>query len=143
MTKNLYLQLEEADKAETREQKIAVLRKYSSASLKSVLGHTFDPHVKWKLPEGKPPYKELPEDSGMSVTLMSELRRLYLFIEGPQEVQRTMKPIKREELFIGLLESLEPNEAKLLVCMKEGQLPFDSITRDLVAEAFPNLAKNW
>lgn len=139
----VYQQLEEVERASSRQEKINTLRKYSGPVLKAVLGHTFDPNVKWLLPPGTPPYKALPQDSDMEVSLESEIRRLYLFIEGPQEIQKTLTSRKREELWIGLLESVGPNEAKMLCCMKDGTLPFESITRDLIAEAFPNLAKNW
>jgi hypothetical protein len=134
---------QEVGDAKTKKDKIAALQKHSSASLKLILGATFDPRVKWLLPEGEPPYKPLPKDSDGELDLAGELRKLYLFTEGNTDAQRNLKQTRREELFIGMLESLDPGEAKLLVGMKDGKLPYKGVTRKLVAEAFPNLTKDW
>lgn len=142
-SKTFYSIFEEVDKAKTKKEKIETLKKHSSPSLKLVLGATFDPRVKWLLPEGEPPYKPLPKGSDGELDLSGELRKLYLFTEGNTETQRNLKQTKRETLFIGLLESLDPDEAKVLVAMKDRKLPFKSITKKLVAEAFPNLTKDW
>ena len=111
--------------------------------LKTILGYTFDPNVKWLLPKGNPPYKETPEGLEVHGALTSELRRMYLFVDGPTETQQKLKQQRREALFIELLESVHPDDAKLLLSMKERKLPVKGITRKLVAEAFPNLSKDW
>lgn len=134
---------DEVEKAKSRKDKIAVLHKHSSAALKQVLGYTFDPNVKWLLPEGDPPYKPLKKDSDVEARLLSELRKLYLFVEGTTEQQRNLKQVRREQLFIELLEVIDPRDAKVLIGMKDGKLPYKGVTRKLVAEAFPNLARNW
>ena len=143
MVKTFYQIFEEVEKAKTKVEKQAVLRKYSGPQLKTILGHTFDPRIKWLLPEGEPPHKPLPKGSDGEMDLAGELRKLYLFIEGNTDTQKNLKQTKRETLFIGLLESLDPNEAKVLLGMKDGKLPFKSITKKLVAETFPNLSKDW
>ena len=51
--------------------------------------------------------------------------------------------MRREQLFIQLLESVHPCEVKVLIGMKDRKLPYKGVTRKLVAEAFPNLARNW
>ena len=133
----------EVEEAKTKKEKLAVLRKHSCGSLKDVLGYTFDPNVKWLLPEGVPPYTPLPKGADQQARLLSELRKLYLFVEGPSETQQNLKPARREKLFIEMLEVIDPNDAKVLLGMKEGKLPYKGLTRKLVAEAFPNLSKNW
>lgn len=134
---------EEVEKAKTRKDKIATLHKYSSAGLKQVLGYTFDPNVKWLLPEGEPPYKPLPDNADVEARLVGELRKLYMFVEGDTDTQRNLKQVRREKLFIDLLEVVDPRDAKVLIGMKDGKLPYKGVTRKLVAEAFPNLARNW
>ena len=42
-----------------------------------------------------------------------------------------------------MLEAIDPRDAKVLIGMKEGKQPFNGLTRKLVAEAFPNIAKDW
>jgi len=143
MRKSIYEMLEEADKAKTKAEKQNVLRKYSGAPLKTVLGHAFDPRIKWLLPEGEPPYKPASGQADIQGQFVAELRRLYLFIEGNQPTQKNLKQIRREQLFIDMLEAIDPGDAKVLIAMKDKKLPFKSITKKLVAETFPNLSKDW
>lgn len=143
MYKTFYEIFEEVDKQKTKKEKIAKLREHSSASLKLVLGATYDPRVKWLLPEGTPPYKALGENADVELGLAQELRRLYLFMDGPTDAQKNLTPVRREQLFIGMLEGIDPRDAKVLIGMKDRKLPFKSVTKKLVAEAFPNLTKDW
>ena len=48
-----------------------------------------------------------------------------------------MTPLKRETLFIGLLESIDPEDAKVLLAAKDKKLK--GITAAIVNEAFPGL----
>jgi len=130
-------------KAKTKKEKIDILRANSGPVMKAILGYTYDPNVVWMLPEGVPPYKALDENSDAGVTLQTEMKRFYLFVDGPTDTQKNMKQTRREELFIQTLESLRPEDAKVLLGMKDRKLPYRGLTRKLVAEAFPNLATNW
>jgi len=143
VTKTCYEILDWCSKGKTRKDKIQRLQKNSGYAMKAVLGYTFDPSVVWKLPEGNPPFKPVPEGLEVHGQFTAELRRLYLFVDGPTETQQNIKPHRREALFIELLESIHPDDAKLLLSMKNKKLPFKGITRKLVAEAFPNLSKDW
>jgi hypothetical protein len=133
----------EVGKATKKADKIAILHKNSSAALKQILGMTYDPRVNWLLPEGEPPYKPLVKSADQETGLLQETRRLYLFVEGDSDVQRNLTQTRREQLFVGMLESIDPDDAKVLLAMKEGKLPYKGLTRNLVADAFPNLAKDW
>jgi hypothetical protein len=133
----------EVGKATKKADKIAILHKNSSAALKQILGMTYDPRVEWLLPAGEPPYKPMEKASDQESGLMQETRRLYLFVRGDSDVQRNLKQTRREQLFVGMLEAIDPDDAKVLLAMKEGKLPYKGLTRKLVAEAFPNLAKDW
>ncbi len=143
MTKTFYEIFKEIHNAKKKKDKIAVLHFYSSAALKSVLGYTYDPRIKWLLPEGIPPYKPLPEEADQEAALASELRKMYMFVEGYAEAQCNLKPHRREILFIAMLESIDPRDAKVLIGMKERKQPFNGLTRKLVEEAYPNLTKDW
>jgi hypothetical protein len=46
-------------------------------------------------------------------------------------------------MFIEMLEAVDFDDAKLLVAVKEKKLPFKTITKKLVMEAFPNETKGW
>lgn len=125
-----------------KKDKIKHLQMNSSPGLKMILGYTYDPNIKWLLPEGDPPYKEnaTADNEGQ---LEYETRKFYLFIDGPSETQQNLKSMKREQLFIDMLENLNPGDAKLLLAIKNRKLPYKGITKALVSEAFPNLARNW
>jgi hypothetical protein len=143
MQKTFYEIFKEVHNAKKKKEKIAVLHHYSSAALKTILGYTYDPRVKWMLPEGVPPYKPLPEEADQESALASELRKIYLFVDGDTDAQRNLKPHRREMLFVAMLESIDPRDAKVLIGMKNRKLPFNGLTRKLVEQAFPNLAKDW
>jgi len=143
MQLTFYEIFKEVSEQDTEEKMVEALYKHSSAEMKFVLGYIFDPNIKWNLPDGAPPYKECPEGIENDGRLMNELRRLYLFVEGPTEEQQNLTTVRRELLFIEILESLSPNEAKFLLAMKDKKLPFDNITKDVISKAFPKLASNW
>ena len=134
---------EQVEKASTKKDEIAVLHGYSSAALKTVLGYTYDPGVKWLLPETDPPYTPLPTNADQEARLISELKKMYLFVDGPTDTQKNLKQTKREMLFIELLEVVDPRDALVVLGMKNGKLPYKGLTRKLVAEAFPNMSANW
>jgi hypothetical protein len=143
MQKTFHAIFEEVGKATKKADKIAILKKHSSPQLKQVLGLTYDPRVEWYLPEGAPPYKPLAKSADQEAALATELRRMYLFYNSGDETAVSLKQVRREQLFIDMLEAIDPDDAKVLIAMKDRKLPYKGLTRNLVAEAFPNLAKDW
>ena len=111
------------------------LYKNDSPALRAILKYAYDPKVKFILPEGAPPYKQnqLPD---LQSVLYSELRKLYLFVEGGNP---NLKQTRREYLFIQLLENLDKEDAELIVAVKDKKIPYKGITAKLVKEAFPGL----
>jgi hypothetical protein len=140
---NFHHIFKEVEDAKTKKDKMVVLHKHSSPSLKLILGATYDPRVEWLLPEGTPPYTPLPKNSDGELDLAGELRKLYLFTKGNTDAQRNLKPERREFIFIQMLESLDPKEAEILIGMKDRKLPYKGITRKLVCDTFQNLTKDW
>jgi hypothetical protein len=67
-----------------------------------------------------------------------EARRLYLFLEGGNP---DIKKVKREQMFIGLLESIHPQDAELLCMIKDKKLP-ENITKEIINSAFPGLIED-
>jgi len=107
--------------------------------VRTYLNLNYNPQVKWLLPEGSPPYKkEVDKPIGYEqTTLQNELKRLYIFFDERQN----LKPMKRESLFISMLEGLHHSEADLLCLVKEKNLikKYPSITEQIVRMVFPNL----
>jgi hypothetical protein len=127
--------LEQASSTKGAEEKINVLRQNASPALQQILKYAFDPTIVWDLPEGAPPYKPCPYPA-QEMRLFAEARRLYLFLKGGNP---NLTKLKREALYIELLESIHPEDAKLLVEIKDKKIPYKGITLKLVKEAFPGL----
>lgn len=130
--------LSRADKLPTEQEKVAFLQANYSVPLVSVLKNILDPSVVFLLPEGAPPYKPNPYP-GQELRLYAENRRLYIFIEGQSP---NINRVRREQLFIEILEAVSPQDAQLLIAMKDKQMPYASITCELANQAFPGLIPN-
>lgn len=110
------------------------LQKNQSNPLKIILRCGLDPKIKWLLEPGTPKYKpnrEYPDLQGM---LYSRTRLLYMFLDGtgnhiPQQ--------KREKLFVEMLETVLPEDAELLIQIKDKQLP-KTINKNVFNKAFPD-----
>jgi DNA modification methylase len=106
--------------------------KYKTATgLKIILQYAFDPEKKFDLPETDPPYKKDLSPAGMApTTLIHEAKRLYVFL------RKDLTKIKREQLFIDLLESIEDEEAAVLLAVKDQKLTklYPKITKKLVKD---------
>jgi hypothetical protein len=76
---------------------------------------------------------ENPENWGHN-RLPKELRKFQYFVTGT-----TLNPIKRESIFIEVLETVSPEEAKLVLMMKDKKLTYKGITRKLIEEALPEI----
>ena len=104
----------------------------SNAALRIVFEYAFLPEKKFLLPEDEPPYRQDAAPIGMSPAILTqELRRFYVFL------RKDLKSIKREALFISLLESVHPSEAKLIIAIKDQKLHklYKKITRKVVETA--------
>ena len=133
--------LEECSKLDKRYGRLTHLQNNSSPALKAVLGFCFDPKIKWLLPEGDPPYEANKKSADCQNVLLADHRKLHIFVESVE--YKDLRDIKREQLFIQFLEELDPDDAKLMLSIKNKKMPFKGITSALVKDAFPNLAKDW
>jgi hypothetical protein len=109
-------------------------------ALRILLEYAFMPEHKFILPDGDAPFKPDAAPLGMTpANLRMEIKRLYVFC------RKDLKPIKREQLYIGLLEGIHPTEAALLVAVKDQKLNklYPKITRKLLEGAgwIPKLDK--
>ena len=105
-------------------------------ALMQILHATFHPEVKFILPSGAPPFTKLAKSVDAHGMLYGEAKRLYLFIEG---LSPPVQQLKRETLFVQLLESVDPDDADLLLAMKDKKMPYKGITYVLVHATFPGL----
>jgi hypothetical protein len=119
------------------------LEKYkTNAALKFIFQYAFIPEQKFDLPEGTPPFKEDPAPLGMSrANFVMETKKLYIFTK-----QKELNKVRKEHLFIQLLENIHPSEAKLLIAVKDQKLNklYKKVTADLAADYgfIPRQSKN-
>ena len=134
--KHIYEVLELVEKAAKKEDKISILKSNESWALKDVLRATYDDSIQFLLPGGKPPYTPSQEGSIPSTLLKQNVQFKYIVKGGAAD---KMLPVKRERIFINVLESVHPRDAELLIKMINKESLGKSITKKLVQEAFPGL----
>ena len=130
--------LRKVSNAKTKEEKIALLRKHNSTALRQLLIINFDDSVISLMPEGDVPYTPNDAPAGTDHTrLEHEYKGLYRFFKGGAK----LPALKRESMFIQLLEGLSAEEAELLVLAKDGRMndKYKRITKAVVSEAFPSI----
>jgi len=130
--------LAKVSKQRTKAKKIQVLKENESLHLKSILIWNFDDSVKSILPEGAVPFDKNEAPAGTEHTYLAhEYKVLYNFIEGGNDF---LKPVKREQLFLQLLEGLHADEAEVICLMKDKKLTDKyKVTKAVVSEAFPDI----
>lgn len=139
MRKNVYEILDEFAAAPTKVEKLNVLAKYWTPTLRRVLELTYHPDIKWKVTDFPPNYKveNIPVGMGVS-SLDTELRRLYLFQEGNATAEHLTER-KRIELLTSLLEALEPREAKVLIGIFKKDLGIKGLNYKFVRDNIPGV----
>lgn len=135
--KAIYQIIKECARLKSDVDKVNYLRQHDSVPLQHIMQLAHDSSIKWALPEGTPRYKPF---NGLDADgrLYSETRRLYLFLEGGNS---NLTRLKRESLFIQLLESLDAGDAELICNIKEGKFP-KAINRKIVNLTWPGLIKD-
>ena len=154
-------------KQRSKAKKVEVLKRYEDPSLKALFIWNFDETVISVLPEGEVPYTGYDEQTSYSGTLTTkisedirrmhetgsfsmgvtdkqgrttirrEYRNFYHFLKGGND---SLNNIRRETMFINILEGLHPLEAEIIVLVKDKNLETKyKITKDIVAEAYPDI----
>ena len=149
-------------------KKVETLKKYEDISLKGVLIWNFDESIISAVPEGAVPFSgyadqttyngslstriseevrkihevgsfslgNTSDDSGRT-TIRREFKHFYHFIRGGND---GMSKIRRESMFINILEGLHPLEAEILCLIKDKQLDTKyDITKEIVSQAYPDI----
>ena len=117
---------------EINEDPKAIEKYKGNAALRLIFEHSFLPEKKFALPEGEPPFKKDAAPIGMApANLYQEVRKLYIFC------RTDLQQIRKETLFVQLLENVHPSEATLILAIKDQKLTklYPKITHKLVAEA--------
>ena len=151
----------------TKAKKIEVLKRYEDTSLKAILIWNFDISLVSVLPEGEVPYTGYDEQNTYSggvsgkiseevrsmhaqgnfslgvsdgqghTTIRREFKHFYRFIRGGDD---GLNNLRRESMFINILEGLHPLEAEIVILCKDKRLgEVYKITQDVVAQAYPDI----
>ena len=154
-------------KQRTKAKKIEVLKKYEELPLKVILIWNFDESVVSILPPGEVPYTGYDDQNvykgGVSAKISEEVRSMhtqgnfslgvsdgqghttirreskhfYRFIKGGDD---GLNNLRRESMFINILEGLHPLEAEIVILCKDKKLgEVYKITKEVVAEAYPDI----
>jgi hypothetical protein len=156
--------LELASKQRSNVKKVEVLKTYEHDSLKAILIWNFDPTVISLLPPGEVPYGDVKDQNVYSgtlsdnlskeaaggesatvqdlqgqgrISLRKEYQNLYHYVKGGND---NLSTIRREMMFINVLQGLHPKESQVLILTKDKKLTDKyKITIENVKEAFPDI----
>lgn len=138
MAKLVHEVLEEARKKRKKEERVQVLKSNESWALKDILRGSMDPTIEWNLPAGEEVPYEPNKPYSAPGNLLRENTKFKYFVKGGAGDK--MMKAKREKIFIGILETIDPNDAMLVINMINKETP-SGITKQVVEEAFPGLLK--
>jgi hypothetical protein len=130
--------LELAGKQRAKAKKVEILQQYENDALKTIFIWNFDETVISVLPVGDVPYNKNEVPVGTDHTsLRREYKHLYNFVKGGND---GLSGLRRETMFIQMLEGLHPEEAEILCLCKDKRLAEKyKITYDIVKQAYPDI----
>jgi len=153
-------------KQRSNAKKVEVLQKYSHPSIQTLFVWNFDESIISALPVGEVPYASVGEQNSFSGTIsekiddavykMQELgsnslgsqdqgrssirkeyQKFYNFVKGGND---SLSSLRRETMFINLLQGLHPLEAEILCLVKDKKLEEKyKITKEIASQAYPNI----
>ena len=123
----------------TVDGKVKLLQEHKGDHIKALLIWNYDKSIESAIPAGDVPYKknDAPAGTAGHTRLAHEWRTLYNFVRGGND---TLSQMKRETLFVQLLESLHADEAELVCLVKDKDLQSKyRISRSVVEQAYPEI----
>ena len=118
------------------EDKVNWLQQNDNPALRIILKNTYDKSVEFLVPDTPPPWKPNEYEDEAKSLLYREARRLRIFVKGGGYDH--LPQIKREQLFISLLEDVDNDDAHTL-CRMISKKSFKGLQRKTVMKAFPDL----
>jgi len=131
--------LRKVNNAKTKEEKKKILLENNSQTLRSLFIWNYDESVVSLIPEGDVPYTPNPAPEGTDNTrLENEGKKLFYFVKGGAD---HISQSKREQIFLGVLENIHPDEAEVLCLVKDKKLQtkYTRISKPLIEETFPQI----
>lgn len=108
--------LKEIAKIKSTEEKVEALQKNNSTALRNILILMYDKSKEFYVPESAPPYEPSPHLDNQGA-LYRDWKKLSYIVKGFSDPN--IHKIKREHIFIEMLESIDKEDAELLCQMIE------------------------
>jgi hypothetical protein len=143
--------LQRVSNAKTKTEKVEILQKYKSPALTKLLLCNFAKNIQFMFPEGATPFTASDMPAGIQHQLLFREHRLIdkmikkeirgvIYYGCSGKTKPTIQQLKKEALWIQLLESLHADEASLLDLVKDKKLTDRyKVTKQNVVDAFPEL----
>jgi len=155
-----------ASKQRSISKKVEVLKKYEHDSLKAIFIWNFDETIISLLPPGEVPYSDVSEQGSFNSTLSQKIEdavykmgelgtqslgstdqgkssirkeytKFYNFVKGGND---GLSSLRRETMFINILQGLHPLESEILCLTKDKNLETKyKISKDIVSQAYPDI----
>ena len=133
----IYETLEKIDKLKQRKRKVDQLKEAGDFVMLTIIQGAYNKNIKFNMPPGAPPY-EINEGAEEK-----EITKKSLGLMVQMVMDTNMVQWKREKIFTDFLKSINPQDAELVIAMKDKDLTsvFPTINKELAQEAFPNYVK--
>lgn len=133
MQPKLSVILDEVNREQDKDKKVALLQRYDCAALRKVFELVYDPDIKFLLPSGAIEYRK---NSYPDLNILHNLlKKMYLYIEGGNP---NLTEEKRVKLFrTNILEQIDAQDAELMMLVKDKKLPYETINLKLIRKAYP------
>lgn len=129
---------DEFEATTSKQEKIAILRKYDHPKFRNFLAMAFNPNCVFDVE--LPAYRPAPEPAGLNFTYLDmEMSKMYRFIKDHPKRTTDISAEKKKELLTVILESLHADEATLLCGLIKKDLDIKFLTAKLVKEAYPDI----
>ena len=138
MSKYVFEIFEELAKKKSKAEKVKLLKENESWALKDLIRGSMDPSLKFNLPAGDPPYTPSEPHNAPSSITRENANFKYFVVGGPGD---KLPSFKRENIFLGIIEGVHPQDALLVIDMINKKTP-KGLTRPIVDEAFPGLLRS-
>lgn len=141
--KYLHEIFEDISEAENRAAAAERLKMYNKTlpprdamALRDVIKGALDPKIIWRLPTDIPNYRPC-DEYNMPTNIMRETTKFRYLVDGTRESMD--QPVKREKMYYGILESVHPKDAEIVVSMVRKDTPiggYKHLTKEMVRQAF-------
>ena len=130
--------LQKVSESNNVKDRVKILKEYPTFALKTILQVNFRSDITFDFPEGAPPYKQ---DQGPVGKQTQSIEKAIRLLKNCVSQNKRVNNVKKEQVFIRLLETVHPKDAELLIAMKDKDIKslYNGVTVSTVSKAYPDL----